>query len=169
MWRADSFEKTLMLGKIEGGRRGRQRMRWLMASATQRTRIWVNSKSWWWTGRPDVLRFMGSQRVRHNWLTELNWTELYVIWFRHICTLLYLTFSFQIISWDSFLLVPVVSICTINFRSILCVNLFYYGDHLSNFFVVCLVTKSCPTLCDPMGCSPPSSSIHGVSQGRILE
>ena len=112
---------------------------------------------------------MGSQRVRHNWLTELNWTELYVIWFRHICTLLYLTFSFQIISWDSFLLVHVVSICTINFRSILCVNLFYYGDHLSNFFVVCLVTKSCPTLCDPMGCSPPSSSIHGVSQGRILE
>ena len=57
----------------------------------------------------------------------------------------------------------------INFRSILCVNLFYYGDHLSNFFVVCLVTKSCPTLCDPMDCSPPGSSIHGISQARILE
>ena len=38
-------------------------------------RVWVNSGSWWWTGRPGVLRFMGSQRVRHDWATELNWTE----------------------------------------------------------------------------------------------
>ena len=38
--------------------------------------VWVNSGSWWWTGRPGVLRFMGSQRVRHNWATELNWTEV---------------------------------------------------------------------------------------------
>ena len=37
--------------------------------------VWVNSGSWWWTGRPDVLRFMGSQRVGHDWATELNWTE----------------------------------------------------------------------------------------------
>ena len=44
-----------------------------MASLTQWTWIWVNSVSWWWTGRPGVLRFMGSQRVRHNWATELNW------------------------------------------------------------------------------------------------
>ena len=35
--------------------------------------VWVNSGSWWWTGRPGVLRFMGSQRVGHNWATELNW------------------------------------------------------------------------------------------------
>ena len=37
--------------------------------------VWVNSGSWWWTGRPGVLRFMGSQRVRHNWATELNFLE----------------------------------------------------------------------------------------------
>ena len=37
--------------------------------------VWVNSGGWWWTGRPGVLRFMGSQRVRHDWATELNWTE----------------------------------------------------------------------------------------------
>ena len=37
--------------------------------------VWVNSRSWWWTGRPGVLRFMGSQRVGHDWATELNWTE----------------------------------------------------------------------------------------------
>ena len=38
--------------------------------------VWVNSGSWWWTGRPGVLWFMGSKRVGHNWATELNWTEL---------------------------------------------------------------------------------------------
>ena len=45
---------------------------WL-ASPTQWTWVWVDSGSWWWTGRPGVLRFMGSQRVRHDWVTELNW------------------------------------------------------------------------------------------------
>ena len=40
------------------------------------TWVWVNSGSWWWTGRPGVLQFMGSQRVGHDWATELNWTEL---------------------------------------------------------------------------------------------
>ena len=47
-----------------------------MASPAQWTWVWVNSGSWWWTGRSGVLRFMGSQRVRHNWATELNWTKL---------------------------------------------------------------------------------------------
>ena len=42
--------------------------------------FWVNSGSWWWTGRPGVLRFMGSQRVRHDWATELNWTGLVTKW-----------------------------------------------------------------------------------------
>ena len=37
--------------------------------------VWVNSRSWWWRGRPGVLQFMGSQRVGHDWATELNWTE----------------------------------------------------------------------------------------------
>ena len=78
MWRADSFEKTLMLGKTEGRRRrGQQRMRWLMAPPTQWTWVWVDSGSWWWTGRPGLLPFMGSQRVRHNWETELNWNFWY--------------------------------------------------------------------------------------------
>ena len=72
MQRADSFEKTLMLGKIEGRRRrAQQRMKWL-DSITNSMDIWVNSGSWWWTGRPGVLQFMGSQRVEHDWATELN-------------------------------------------------------------------------------------------------
>ena len=74
MRRADSFEKTLMLEKIEDRRRrGRQRMDGWMASLTQWARVWVDSGSWWWTGRPGVLRFMGSQGVGHDWATELNW------------------------------------------------------------------------------------------------
>ena len=44
-----------------------------MASPTQWTWVWVDSRSWWWTGRPGVLQFMGSQRFRHDWATELNW------------------------------------------------------------------------------------------------
>ena len=51
-----------------------------MASPTRWTWVWVDSGSWWWTGRPGVLRFMGSQRVGHDWATELNWTP-------HICLL----------------------------------------------------------------------------------
>ena len=75
MWRTDSLEKTLMLGKIEGGRRrGRQKMRWLMTSRTQWTWVWVNSGSLWWTGRPGMLRPV--HRVAKSWMLLSNWTEL---------------------------------------------------------------------------------------------
>ena len=47
-----------------------------MASLTGWTWVWVNSGSWWWTGRPGVLRFMGSQRVSHDWATDLIWSDL---------------------------------------------------------------------------------------------
>ena len=79
MRRIDSLENTLMLGGIGGRRRRRrQRMRRLDGHwvwPTQWIWVWVNSGSWWWTGRPGVLWFMGSQRVGHDWATELNWTE----------------------------------------------------------------------------------------------
>ena len=47
-----------------------------MASPIRWIRVWVDSGSWWWTGRPGVLGFMGLQRVGHDWATKLNWTEL---------------------------------------------------------------------------------------------
>ena len=50
-----------------------------MASPTRWTWIWVNSKSLWWTGRPGLPWFMGLQRVRHDWATELNWTDVPII------------------------------------------------------------------------------------------
>ena len=76
MQRTDSSEKILILGKIEGSqRRGRQRMRW-MASLTRWTWVEVSSRSWWWTGKPGMLQSLGSHRVRHDWVTELGWTEI---------------------------------------------------------------------------------------------
>ena len=71
MWRADSFERTLMLGKIEG-RRKREDRGWdgRMTSPTQWTWVWVNSRRWWWTGKPGVLQSMGSQKVRHDWVNS---------------------------------------------------------------------------------------------------
>jgi len=82
MWETDSFEKTLMLGKIEAGGEGDDRG-WdgWMASLTQWTWVWVDSGSWFWTGRPGVLQFMGSLRVGQDWATELNWTEIWLNFF----------------------------------------------------------------------------------------
>ena len=73
MRRADSFEKTLMLGKITGERRrGRQRMRWLDCITDAVDMSLSNSRTWWWTGRPGMLQAIGWQRVWHDWVTELT-------------------------------------------------------------------------------------------------
>ena len=76
MWRTDSLEKTLMLGNAEARRRrGRQRMKWLDGIADLMDVSLSKLRNWWWTGKPGVLQSTGSQRVGHNWVTELNWTE----------------------------------------------------------------------------------------------
>ena len=77
MRRTDSLEKTLMLRKIKGRRRrGKRGWDVWMASPAWWTWVWASSGSWWWTGRPSVLQSMVSQRIGHNWVTELNWTEV---------------------------------------------------------------------------------------------
>ena len=84
-----------------------------MASLTQWTWVWVNSGSWWWTGRPGVLQSMGR---KESGMTEwLNWTEL------------------------------------------------------DSSKIPCIHVQSCLSLCDPMGCSPPVYSVHGIFQAGILE
>ena len=72
LWKRPWCWERLKVGG-EGNHRG-----WddWMASPIQWTWVWVNSGSWWWTGRPSVLQFMGLQRIRQDWATELNWTGL---------------------------------------------------------------------------------------------
>ena len=76
MRRVDSLERLWCWEGLGAGGEGDDRG-WdgWMASPTRWMWVWVNSGSWWWTGRPGVLRFMGSQRVGQDWATELNWTE----------------------------------------------------------------------------------------------
>ena len=76
--RTDSLKKTLILGKIEGRRRGRQRARCWMALLTQWTWVWANSRRWRRTGKPGVLQSMGSQRV-HTQLSKQRQQRLEMI------------------------------------------------------------------------------------------
>ena len=73
-WKRSWFWERLKAG---GERDDRGWDGW-MASPTRWTWVWVNSRSWWWTGRPGMLQFMGSQRVGHDW--ALNWTETELNW-----------------------------------------------------------------------------------------
>ena len=79
MWRADPFGNPWCWKRFRAGEEGDDRG-WdgWMPSPTQWTWVWVNSRRWWWTGRPGVLQFMWSQRVGHGWVPELNWTEIYL-------------------------------------------------------------------------------------------
>ena len=74
--RTDSFEKTLMLERLKAEERDDRGWDGWTSSPTQCTWVWVNYGSLWWTGRPGLLYSMQSQRVRQDWVTELNWSEL---------------------------------------------------------------------------------------------
>ena len=78
MWRANSFEKTLMLGKIEGGRRrGQQRMRWLDGITDSMDWVWASSWSWWWdreTWHASVRCFAESDTTE-----KLNWQSILIL------------------------------------------------------------------------------------------
>ena len=78
MQRTDSFERPWCWEWLKARGKGNNRG-WdgWKASPTQWTWVWVSSRSWWWTGKPGILQSMGSQRVGHNWATELNWTDIF--------------------------------------------------------------------------------------------
>ena len=78
MQRTDSLKKTLILGKVEGRRRGTTVDKtfgwhhWLCGH------VWVSSRSWWWTGKPGGPQSRELPRVRHRWMTELKWSFLWI-------------------------------------------------------------------------------------------
>ena len=75
IWRADSLKRPWCWERLKAGGEGDNRG-WdgWMASPTLCTWVWASSRSWWWTGKPGMLQSIRSQRVRHDWVTALNWT-----------------------------------------------------------------------------------------------
>ena len=148
-----------------------------MASPTRWTWVWACSGCWWRTGKPGVLQSMGSQRVRHDWVTEQNWMSLYPE--NENC---FMTLS------D---LVQTCCCCCV--ASVMSDSVWPQrrqptrlphpwdspGKNIGvgcHFLLQCMkvkseseVTQSCLTLSDPMDCGPPGSSIHGIFQARVLE
>ena len=79
MPRADSLEKTWCWKRLKVGGEGDDRW-WdgWMDPLTQWTWVWASSRNWWWTGKPGMLQSMRSQRVRHDWVTALNWKSFHM-------------------------------------------------------------------------------------------
>ena len=103
------WKKLWCLEGLETGGEGDNR-RWdgWMASLTQWTWVWVNSRSWWWTGRPGVLQFMGLQKVGHDWATDLIWSDLGICFFLpSVCILFLLSVTTLIFSHLQKILVSV--------------------------------------------------------------
>ena len=167
MWRIDSLEKTLILGKLKaGGEADNRGWDGWMASPTPGTWVWASSRSWWWIGKPGVLQSMGSQRVGHDWATELNWTELIIQvelglkWTKlqatqfkklsKLCRKLYLWYIFYhiILLYDFVTLL--YSILSINFYVVIHITSVQFSS----------VAQSCLTLFAPMDCGTPGLPVH---------
>ena len=101
MRRADYLKRPWCWERLSAGREGDDRGwdGWI-ASPTQWTWVWVGSGSWWWAGRPGVLRFMELQRVGHDWVTELNWKLLISpsYWMRSLLSIVIWVVAFSLSS-----------------------------------------------------------------------
>ena len=163
MQKTNSLGSSLMLGKIEGewGVEGDDRG-WdgWMASLTRRIWVWVGYWSWWWTGKPGMLQFMGSQRVRHNWATELNWTEL-KLGFRFILFF----FLIFILYWRRVDLGFPGGTVVKNLPT----RQETWIQSLGYIYAWVLNHSTMSFLCNPIDCRPWGSSVHGIFQARILE
>ena len=160
-----------------------------MASPTWWTWVWVKSRSWWWTAWPGVLQFMGSQRVGHDWATGLNWSSYSSEDWKSrikVTTRLVSGKTFLVCRWlpsgslhdlgsvhmlrcseteGERTLVSLLLIRTLSFGiRVLRLQLMKYLFSLRSE-----VAQLCVTLCDPMDCSLPGSSIRGIFHARVLE
>ena len=125
----------------------------LMASPTRWTWVWESSGSWWWTGKRGVLQYMG--------LWELNMTEYVLSHFSRV--------QFSCDPMDHGLSGSSVHEI-LQARILEWVASSFSSDKVWNEWSEwSKVIQSCPTLCDPMGCSLPGSSVHGIFQARVLE
>ena len=142
-----------------------------MASLTQCTWVWVDSWSWWWTGKPGVLQFMGSQRVRRNWVTELNWRahrsfakptyynqflEIFILW-----PVFLIKQRKKVLSrWLLCLLTSLTAFWTLlQFLTWKKWQLFFLNDILVLFFFF--------PLCNPLQCLQPTARGQAMVRGRI--
>ena len=106
MQTADSLKKSLMLGKIEGRRRGHQRIRWLDGIMDVMDMNLAKFRKWWGTEAPGMLQSMGSQRVGHNWMTQQQHTHIYIYIFTfqnfvnaYTCMCIYTFYIFLSMWW----------------------------------------------------------------------
>ena len=123
-----------------------------MASLTQWTWVWVNSRSWWWTGKPGMLQSMGSQRVRYDWATELKWMKKFAF-YRKVWSITFLCVPPRL--FLSSIILPQVFTKYIlwtqikSTRTDLCVYQFSSVQSLSHVW-----------LCNIMDCSMPGFPVH---------
>ena len=143
-----------------------------MASLTWWTWVWVNSRSWWWTGRPGMLRFMGCKES--DTTERLNWTELRENFKVGIfISLLFCGFCFvshqkkvfctlTLKQCFSSYILPIAFLCLSLWTIELCCQVWGWEVRSE-------VAQSCPTICNSTDCNLSGSSIHGIFQARILE
>ena len=157
-----------------------------MASLTWWTWVWVNSGSWWGTGRPGVLWFMGSQRVRHDWATGLIWSDVQVL----LCNLTIQLEIYLIIAiiymvlhrrWlksssipssknSAFSVWRLVKGQVFVIKSRVCaVKAYPKTLRIAAAAAAAKSLQSCLTLWDPIDGSPPGSPVPGILQARTLE
>ena len=140
-----------MIPFIYNSRKGTTGWNGCMASLTQWTWVWASSGRWWCTEKPGMLQSMGLQRVWHDWVIELNWTELpSLVLFMNPCGLKLMS--------SIFLGSKITADGDCNHEIKRCLVL--GRKAVTNLVQFSSVTPSCPTLCDPMNCSTPGLPVH---------
>ena len=141
IWNSSTLKRPWCWERLRAGGEGNNRG-WdgWMASPTQGMRVWINSGSWWWTGRPGLLQYVGLQRLGHDWVTEHNWIPspplaLFVV----MLPKAHLTLHSRM-SGSRWLITP----------SWLSGSLVQFSS----------VAQSCLTLCDPMNRSTSGLPVH---------